>query len=301
MNTFRFSRPFTGVEQDKLLQQISGRFTFERDAWHVLKLNGLPLGFISQRWRALLERDWPGGMERETDALNLLSQDWLMMGDALQSITQSWHAQGEFYGWRNEQFGVYDSKGQFLFALERSAFRPLGLLSQAVHINGLAERNSETCFWIGRRSPLKAVDPDKFDNVVGGGISCGESVNEAMLREGWEEAGLEEHVLHNAVFRNRLLSLRSVPRGLHREWLHIFDVVLEEGVQPENQDGEVAEFRLMGIDELMEAMAAGQFMNDAMVATLDCCKRHGLIDAAHPLGGLLAGMEVADIVEMGTV
>lgn len=297
MGTFRFSRAFTEAEQDKLLQQINGRFAFERGEWLVLKLNGLPLGFIRERWCKLLERDWQGSAGREDGALNLISQDWLAMGDALQTITQGWHAQGEFHGWRNEQFDVCNGQGQFLFALERSAFRPLGLLSHAVHINGLARRNGETCFWIGRRSPLKAVDPDKFDNMVGGGIACGESIEEAMLREGWEEAGLDEHLLENAVCQSRLLSLRSVPRGLHREWLHIFDVALQEGVQPENQDGEVAEFRLMGIDELMEAMAAGLFMNDAMVATLDCCKRHGLIDASHPLGGLLTRMQTAALIE----
>ncbi|MDO4642079.1 MAG: NUDIX domain-containing protein [Neisseria sp.] len=285
-----FPRKFTAAEQDAFLRQIKDRFVFDGALWQRLLFNGLPFGFINERWRGLLVRDWQGEAEVLADSLNLLSQDWLTMGDALQTLTQDWHERGEFHGWRNEKFDVCDASGKVLFALERSAFRPLGLLSNAVHINGMAECNGETGFWIGRRSPFKAVDPDKLDNVVGGGVASGESIEKAMVREGWEEAGLPEALLAGLACRSRLLSLRSVSRGLHREWLHIFDVWLPEGVVPENQDGEVAEFSLMGIDDLAGAMAEGLFMNDAMVATLDCCRRFGLLDAAHPLSFWLEEM-----------
>lgn len=284
-----FPRRFTTAEQDVFLQQVADRFAIESALWQHLFFNGLPLGFINRRWRDLLVRDWQGEMQVCGDSLNLLGQDWLALGDALQTLTQDWHDQGEFQGWRNEKFDVCDESGKMLFALERSAFRPLGLLSHAVHINGMAEHNGETCFWIGRRSPLKAVDPDKLDNIVGGGVASGESIDTAMVREGWEEAGLSEDLLAGLVCRSRLLSLRGVSRGLHREWLHIFDVRLPEGVIPENQDGEVAAFGLMGVNDLAEAMAAGLFMNDAMVATLDCCRRLGLLDEAHQLHRWLVG------------
>lgn len=280
-----FPRAFTEPEMDALFQLMSSRFVFCSEEWQPLLLNGVALGFTDGRWRSLLERDWSGGSEVIGGALNLTSQDWLSMGDALQSVAQGWHDQGEFYGWRNERFDVLGPAGEVLFALERSAFRPLGLLSRAVHINGLAERDGKMAFWIGRRSPLKAVDPDMFDNMVGGGIACGESVEEAMAREAWEEAGLT--CLDGLELCGRLLSMRRIPRGLHREWLYIFDVLLPRDVRPENQDGEVAEFRLMDMDELAEAMIAGLFMNDAMLATLDCCRRHGLVDQRYSLGRML--------------
>ncbi len=79
---------------------------------------------------------------------------------------------------------------------------------------------------------------------MGGGISSGECVQTAMLREGEEEAGLARRSCNTPAPAAAALSLRPVSRGLHREELHIFDVVLPEGVQPQNQDGEVAEFML---------------------------------------------------------
>ena len=77
-------------------------------------------------------------------------------------------------------------------------------------------------------------------------------------------------------------------RGLHREVLHIFDVVLPAGLVPENQDGEVAGFMLMPPHELAQAMAEGRLMNDALLATLDAFARYGLLDSAHPLTQWLA-------------
>lgn len=79
-------------------------------------------------------------------------------------------------------------------------------------------------------------------------------------------------------------------RGLHREELHIFDVVLPEGVQPQNQDGEVAEFMLLSVAELAKAMAEGRLMNDALLATLDAFGRYSLLDPQHELAQWLARM-----------
>ena len=65
---------------------------------------------------------------------------------------------GWLKGWRGEKFDICDQSGKPLCALERAAFRPFGLMSQAVHLNGLVETEDGLRFWIGRRSPHKAVD-----------------------------------------------------------------------------------------------------------------------------------------------
>ena len=77
--------------------------------------------------------------------------------------------------------------------------------------------------------------------------------------------------------------MRPVNRGVHNEILYIFDIVLPEGFQPANQDGEVAGFELMDIPTLLDAMLGGHMMHDAQLVTIEACRRYGLIDPKHPL------------------
>ena len=283
-----FDRPLSDALHNRLLAFLESRFPPLQGRWHTLRLNGLPLGRLNDVWLAHVRQDWPAQSEMLSDGINLLADTWLVMADNLQHMAHGWAQRGLFGGWRNEKFDVEDEAGRPLFALERAAFRPLGLMSHAVHINGLTRQNGAWLFWIGRRSPFKAVDPDKLDNLVGGGVSEGESVHEAMMREGREEAGLDAALLRPPVCQNRRLSVRPVSRGLHNELLHIFDVVLPSEIRPENQDGEVAGFRLMHPEELAEAICAGLVMNDAALATLDAFSRYGLLNEKHALSAWLA-------------
>ena len=283
-----FPRRLNEDGHNRLLARLETRFNPHADTWQNLWLNGLKLGRLNETWFERVRQDWPEHSETRADGLYLYTDNWLTMGDSLQHMAQNWSRLGILGGWRNEQFDVEDAAGKPLFALERAAFRPLGLMSHAVHINGLTLHEGEWMFWIGRRSPYKAVDPDKLDNLVGGGIASGESVHTAMMREGREEAGLDGALLKNLVCQNRRLSVRPVSRGLHNEMLHIFDVVLPPETRPENQDGEVAGFTLMTPEELVEAMCGGLMMNDAMLATLDAFSRYGLLDEHHRLTKWLA-------------
>lgn len=268
---------------DRLWAYVSKQFVYHVADWKQLVLNGEPLGQVNAQWQAQIEADWSGAYIADGQALYLTTPDWLTMADNLHDMAHGWHKLGVLSGWRNEAFAVHNQQGQFLFSLERAAFRPLGLCSHAVHINGLVKTASGWQFWIGKRSPFKAVDPDKLDNIVGGGIASGESVEEALKREAEEEAGLPAEWLEGLPCVGLRMSLRQVSRGLHREVLHIYDCVLPENSQPENQDGEVVSFQTVDATTLAEWMANGRLVNDALLVTLDAFWRYGLLKTDHPL------------------
>ncbi|WP_274585077.1 NUDIX domain-containing protein [Neisseria leonii] len=288
MEVPQFEHILSRALHDALWRRVQAVFVFDPGRWHELRLNGRHLGYLNDKWRRLLLRDWTGRLKSNDRAVYLETDDWLAMGDRLQNMAAVWRDTGELSGWRNEAFSVR-LDGETLFDLERAAFRPLGLYSHAVHINGLSRYEGQWRFWIARRSPYKTVDPGKLDNMVGGGVAAGESVSEALCREGWEEAGLPDTLLAPLVCRWRLDSLRTVSRGLHRECLHVYHAVLRAGTAPENQDGEVAGFELFDAETLAGKMCAGEMMNDALLATLAAFADYGLLDEAHPLAQFLAG------------
>ncbi|MDO4877804.1 MAG: NUDIX domain-containing protein [Neisseria sp.] len=276
--------------QTLLFERLSACFLCRKPDWRPLRLNGLSLGLLNEAWYGrLLDARLPGCTEGE-NGLQLGAAGWRETGETLQHLARGWYEAGLFHGWRGERFDVFDGRGRVLFELERAAFRPFGLYSRAVHINGMTRTAQGWHFWIGRRSPHKAVDPGKLDNLVGGGIAAGETAVQAMRREAWEEAGLGQGLPHFTRFAGKLHSLRLSPRGLHREYLYVFDSVLPPETLPQNRDGEVDGFLTMTAEEAADAMWRGGMTDDAMLVTLDLFRRVGLVDAARLFAAYPAGL-----------
>ena len=81
--------------------------------------------------------------------------------------------------------------------MERASARFWGTLTLGAHANGfVADADGRpTHLWIAQRSFDKATDPGKFDNLIGGGVPEGQTPLQALVREGWEEAGLTPDAL----------------------------------------------------------------------------------------------------------
>jgi hypothetical protein len=69
----------------------------------------------------------------------------------------------------------------------------------------------------------------------------------------------------------------SVPEGLHREILFVHDLWLPHDLKPANQDGEVAEFRLLPVEEVIEMILRGEFTLDAGAVMTDGLLRLGAV------------------------
>ncbi len=203
-------------------------------------------------------------------------------------LHQALRRQGLIRAWRDEPYAVVDPATlRVLACIERAASRFWGTLTFGAHANGYvcnaAGRPSH--LWIARRSPTKATDPGLFDNLVGGGVPHGQTPAQALVREGWEEAGLRPAQLSGVQTASVLRLQRDIPEGWQHEWLYSYDLELPADWAPQNQDGEVAGFTLMPVAEALALAcghAAGALMTvDAALVTLDFALRHGLLrDAA---------------------
>ncbi|MXR37731.1 NUDIX hydrolase [Craterilacuibacter sinensis] len=242
-----------------------------------LRIAGEVMGAVNPVWHARLLSCPSGLFMAEGEALACrLTGNSHENSRLLDAAARGWCEAGWLSGWRDEKFASYQANGLPLFQLDRAAFRPLGLTSHAAHINGLTRLSSgEVRMWVGRRSPDKSFEPNRMDNLVGGGVAAGETVHDACLREGWEEAGISAERLAPLTVASRILAERPVARGLHREWLHAFDLWLPEGVKPANQDGEVAEYSLLPLTEVEALLLQERFMADAALVAIDCLLRLG--------------------------
>ena len=112
--------------------------------------------------------------------------------------------------------------------------------------------------------------------VAGTELQCGVRVRElSSQRIAAAARGIEAFGGYRVGAKGRIDV--AVDRGLQREQLFVYDLALAPGLQPRNQDGEVASLQLLPVAEAL-ALAAGDTMTvDAALATLDFALRWRLL------------------------
>ncbi|XP_068718299.1 uncharacterized protein [Montipora capricornis] len=186
---------------------------------------------------------------------------------------------GTLRGWRDEMYPVmasFDSKPCFM--MERSAACLLGVLQYGVHINGyFTDQSGQFFMWVARRSPTKQTWPSKLDQIVAGGIICGEKIEETLIRECAEEASITEELAKTATPAGCVSYFFEDERGLFPEIQFVYDLVLPQTFHPINSDGEVDEFYCWPIDKVKNKLATDDFKPNCALVVLDFMIRHGFV------------------------
>jgi 8-oxo-dGTP pyrophosphatase MutT (NUDIX family) len=198
---------------------------------------------------------------------------------AVEAVTRALAGEGLLSAWRDERYAVAVEFGATpLVDIERAAARYFGIRTYAVHVNGLVRSGGDLAMWLARRSPTKAIDPGLLDNLVGGGIATGYGVLDTLRKEAWEEAGIPAHVAAQAHPQGSIDICRAQPQGLQRETVFIYDLELDPGFRPANQDGEAVEHRQLTMSDAAKLIAADSgddaVTADASLVILDCLLRH---------------------------
>ncbi|MGZ9031091.1 MAG: DUF4743 domain-containing protein [Burkholderiaceae bacterium] len=177
-------------------------------------------------------------------------------------------------GWRDELLSVRAApRGPVLASIERSACRPLGIATTAVHLNAYSDDGDVV---VARRAAHKQVDPGRWDNLVGGMVPHGETLEQALEREAWEEAGIELdriEVHHGRAFT----LLRPVPEGVQSETIHVYDATLTGSTETKNQDGEVDAIETRSMAAVVEAIERDEFTLEASLVMIESLTRRGSI------------------------
>ena len=177
---------------------------------------------------------------------------------------------GLLTGWRDELLDVHPAPGTAPIAtIERAACRTLGITTIAVHLNAFTAGGD---LIVARRAAHKQIDPNLWDNLVGGMVPEGESEVQALAREAEEEAGLAVALLP-LTRGGRVQVTRHVPEGFQSEIVQVFDAVLPDQAGLQNQDGEVAAIERRSVANVVEAIERGEFTLESALVTLDALLR----------------------------
>lgn len=144
--------------------------------------------------------------------------------------------------------------------------------------------------WVARRSKSLFTYPGMLDSTVAGGVKAGDSPLSCILAESDEEARLTHEVVTARLQATGVVTLANRnPRTelIHGEILYVYDMDLSppagadacaQGLVPlPGDDGEVEEFVLMGYQDVLQRMQAGEFKPNVCNVMIDFFIRHGLV------------------------
>jgi len=233
------------------------------------------------------------------DSVRLISEgDFDAVTAAVDSVVEQLVVENQVPKWRNEFFGVAPRWGdQPFFKLDRGAVSFFGVRAYGVHVNGIRRDSDILKLWIGRRAPDKKVDPDKLDNLVAGGIGYPHGIEDTLIKEADEEAGIPENIARQAKPCGSVSYRMELPEGLRDDVLFLYDLETPADLMPQNRDGEIVDFSLMDAREVVERVdISDDFKFNVNLVIIDFALRYGLVTKDDPeYPELIAGLRVAPI------
>ena len=255
------------------------------DRFVPFRVDGADLGGVDRAFAAELGR-FPDVFVAGTEDIQLAPslETYAERTAAVAEVLAALKEEGLIPGWRDEPYPVGPAfNAPALFEMERAAVALFGTRGYGVHMNGWLRKGGQTYMWIARRSLTKPTGPGKLDQMVGGGQPAGLSLRDNLIKECGEEAGIPPDLARRAV-PTGTVSYRTVrPEGLRNDILFNFDLEIPLDFEPVNQDGEVAEFMLWDIQEVMQRLRDTEdFKFNSALVIIDFLVRHGFIEADDP-------------------
>lgn len=166
-----------------------------------------------------------------------------------------------------------------IMTVDRSAGAYFGIRCFGQHLNGFVRKSDGIHLWIARRARDRHIEPGKLDNMVAGGLPWHISLEENLLKECAEEAGMNRALASQASAVGTVSYLAESVNGIKPDTLYCYDIELPEDFTPICTDGEVESFSLMPVEEVMQIIRdSEEFKPNCNLVILDFMVRHGVLN-----------------------
>lgn len=243
------------------------------------------VGWVRPAFAAHLAR-FPDVFEVGDRRVDLVAQlqDFDSRSVALDRVARELAGAGVTVHYMGEPYAVTPGgRDSALCVLDRAAAAYFGVRSFGQHLNGFVRRPDGLYMWIGRRARDRLLFPGALDNMVAGGLPHSLGLQENLVKECAEEAGVPEALARQAVPVGLVSYNRVAQRGFRRDLLYCYDLELPANFVPQNTDGEVEEFMLLPLAEVAEIVReTDEFKLNCNLVVIDFLIRHGWIDPQSP-------------------
>ncbi len=153
---------------------------------------------------------------------------------------------------RNEYILVTDfTLSNKIMKVDRSIGHLFGFIGCGIHVNVFVKKEKEYFLWVSKRGNTK-VEPFKLDSSFAGAISYGYSAMDTVIKEGKEEASLDQNITSQATYSASLAYMIEKYGGLRNDIMHIFNLEVDEKVILKPYDNEAEDFYLWNCNDLQK-------------------------------------------------
>ncbi|KAH7357003.1 thiamine pyrophosphokinase-related protein [Rhexocercosporidium sp. MPI-PUGE-AT-0058] len=256
------------------------------DVWiFLLPGDPRPHGYIppsivqAMPWTADFQLDHSSTPKR----VQLMAETTVAANEAISNVLQTAREEKLFNclnGWRNEEYRILGARSDI--KVERAGAGLFGIITIGVHMTVFTRLKStgEMRIWVPTRSMTTTTYPGMLDSSVAGGVPVGVEPFECLVKEAAEEASLPEDLTRRCARSVGCVSEFCVKGDgqLEPSIKFVYDMEIEEGVQPHPGDSEVQEFSLMTIEEVKASIVGGMYKPMSAMVILDFLVRHGILN-----------------------
>ena len=226
--------------------------------------------------------DWPNifSLDNKSVQINQAIQGFQERSEALDEVIRSLVRKQVIRAYLDEPYPVTDGdRNAAIMTMDRSAGAFFGIRCFGQHLNGYVRKHDGIHLWIARRAMDRHIEPGKLDNMVAGGLPWHISLEENLLKECTEEAGMSNALASQARAVGTVSYLAESVDGIKPDTLYCYDIELPEDFTPVCTDGEVESFSLMPVEEVMQVIRDSKdFKPNCNLVILDFMIRHGVLD-----------------------
>jgi 8-oxo-dGTP pyrophosphatase MutT (NUDIX family) len=263
------------------LRHIERLNTWEPRHFKALFFQGQRIGRLKRPlWEALVS--WPDAFAEDEQGVHLLAHydSFMARSQLLAEITTRLVGEGIISHIHGEQYPVtYAGRETAIATVDRASAPYFGLRAYGQHLNGFVREGGELKLWIAKRAADRRNYPGCLDNMVAGGLPHNLTLVENLRKECGEEANVPPALANRAISVGALTYCTETDVGLKPDTLYCYDLELPVDFQPTNSDGEVAEFKLLPVDEVARLVAeTDEFKLNCNLVVIDFLVRHGIIN-----------------------
>jgi len=263
-----------------LLDRIEACRRWDRSRYIPFRVAGQDVGWVTHDFARRLQ-GFPKVFQVAESAVAMMQGlgDFAGRSAAMAEALEPLRRDGTIKGWRDEPYPVgTDFYAPALLQMERAAVPLFGVRDYGVHVNGFTGDGASLKLWVAKRSRSKQTAPGKLDHLVAGGQPHGIGLMENVVKECGEEAGMAPALARTARPAGFVSYVTERVEGLRNDICFVYDIALPADFKPVNEDGEIEEFYLWPIGEVLERLSAtDDFKFNVALVNIDFLVRRGYL------------------------